>query len=474
MGILTVIEGDGEKKHAATSHLQGELLNLFEHDIEPLAQTYAISSLVHTPAMAWKPLVLLMGDHSAGKSSLVNNILGFPLQPEGQEKSQHDFTVITGFRADDAAELGAAGAVLEEKRGDALIGDELYPFANLSRFGAPFAKHFVLKKVNLPRLANIALIDTPPLVRGEASYGADSGGEVRGEAIAALAALADMIVVFFDPHRPWDYPDTYNYLKSSMPEAVIEKKCVYVLNRIDTCTHLGDFLKVYGSLYWRLARTVSQEEMPKLFLTYSKAHTRTEASGKKSFINEISSDQHALERTIFDAAVVRLQHIAEYLQVQNRNLLLMVQIHQRFYQKNKNYVLKWAFAALLLSAASAGAGWYYAKNAMAATTEINEQLTIGIAAASGCLFFLLLLLIINKVGKKYARRNWLETLDDEVPLESSEQRATWMMVKGPLRRFLGDFAAHKIPMKKLKRDLRQLEKAAHTLGEELVPAIKDL
>ncbi len=478
MGHLIALEGNGDNKSAATTHLQGELVTLFEQEIEPLASKFALSTVLSSPTMVWKPLVLLMGDHSAGKSSFINNLLGISLQPEGQEKSQHGFTVITGFRPDDGGDSLSMGATLEEKHGDSLINDELYPFGNLGSLGQAFSKQFALKKSHLPRLANLALIDTPPMVTSEGTLGTDNE-ELRIQALMALANLADVLVVFFDPHRPWNFSATYERLKRGMPEATLSKKSIFVLNRIDTCTHLQDFLEVYGSLYWHLAQTLTQSEVPRLFLTYSRAHSLQEAVGKKSFLNELSNDQHALEQAIFAAPILRLHHMAAFMAKQSHHLKLFLTAVVDFHQKNSRFLWKWVSLAFLSSAGAAAGGWYVAHQAKLISSGAGEaSLNSGlIAGGAGLLLFLLLLLLINKVAKRYAQRRWLESLEDqeeEALQHPVAERPEWLAIAKPLYQYLGEFSQHKKSLKQLKKELKQVERAGQTLNEELNPAIEDL
>ena len=79
------------------------------------------------------PFVLLLGNHSSGKSSFINYVLGRPVQATGVAPTDDGFTVIK------------PGAQDVDRAGASFVGDPAMGFAPLRSFGPPFMSHFKLK-----------------------------------------------------------------------------------------------------------------------------------------------------------------------------------------------------------------------------------------------------------------------------------------------------------------------------------------
>ena len=79
------------------------------------------------------PFVLLLGNHSSGKSSFINYVLGREVQATGVAPTDDGFTVI------------APGAEDADRDGPSFIGDPSLGFGELRKFGPQFMSHFHLK-----------------------------------------------------------------------------------------------------------------------------------------------------------------------------------------------------------------------------------------------------------------------------------------------------------------------------------------
>jgi hypothetical protein len=79
------------------------------------------------------PFVLLLGNHSSGKSSFINFVLGRPVQATGVAPTDDGFTVIK------------PGAQDVDRDGASFVGDPAMGFGPLRSFGPPFMSHFKLK-----------------------------------------------------------------------------------------------------------------------------------------------------------------------------------------------------------------------------------------------------------------------------------------------------------------------------------------
>jgi Dynamin family len=79
------------------------------------------------------PLVLLVGNHSSGKSSFINYVVGRTVQTAGVAPTDDCFTIL------------APGRVDRDQDGPAVIGDPHLGFAALQQFGPTLVHHTVLK-----------------------------------------------------------------------------------------------------------------------------------------------------------------------------------------------------------------------------------------------------------------------------------------------------------------------------------------
>lgn len=79
------------------------------------------------------PYVLLLGNHSSGKSSFINYLVGRPVQATGVAPTDDGFTVIS------------PGASDADRDGASFIGDPAMGFSPLRAFGPALTSHFKVK-----------------------------------------------------------------------------------------------------------------------------------------------------------------------------------------------------------------------------------------------------------------------------------------------------------------------------------------
>ena len=143
------------------------------------------------------PLVLVLGNHSSGKSTFINYALGRQVQNTGVAVTDDGFTIIKPSETDDTM------------HGPAFLSAEHEGFSPLRRFGPDFANHFVLKLKRNLQLSELMFIDSPGMIDAKGATSAESGRE-RGYdflgAVKWLAHQADVILFFFDPAKPGPAP----------------------------------------------------------------------------------------------------------------------------------------------------------------------------------------------------------------------------------------------------------------------------
>lgn len=134
--------------------------------------------------VAWprrKLVVMLVGNHSVGKSSFINWYLQEAVQATGVAIETHGFALVT------------SGRRRETLRGPAT----LRLFAHLGRLAELGALHALTTEISPSRARAfplLTLVDTPGLVDGGFEYAFDVEACVH-----ELAAHADLVLAFFDP-----------------------------------------------------------------------------------------------------------------------------------------------------------------------------------------------------------------------------------------------------------------------------------
>lgn len=168
------------------------LKQLYATKLRPLEKKACYHTL-REPALsdAWfdaRPIVLLLGQYSVGKTSFIRYLLGrdFPSQHIGPEPTTDRFVVV---------EYGDQNKVTP---GNALTSQPDTPFFSLRHHGAKFLDRLEAASVPAPILRRITLVDSPGVQAGEKQKG-------RGydflEVIKWWAQHSDRIVLLFDPNK---------------------------------------------------------------------------------------------------------------------------------------------------------------------------------------------------------------------------------------------------------------------------------
>ena len=75
--------------------LQKQLQTKVKKKLEPLFARYKMDFGGIDAALKWKPIVLIIGNYSSGKSTLINELVGQHIQRTGQAPTDDSFTIIT-------------------------------------------------------------------------------------------------------------------------------------------------------------------------------------------------------------------------------------------------------------------------------------------------------------------------------------------------------------------------------------------
>jgi len=196
-----------------------------------------------------KPLVLLLGQYSVGKTSFIRYLLGrdFPGQRIGPEPTTDRFTAILHGDQDRIVP------------GAALCSQTDRPFRGLAPFGNNFLSRLEGVELDSPVLHNVTLVDTPGILAGlkqaRRNYDYD-------EVMKWFAERADLIIVMFDAHKLDISDELKRVIQSLGPHA---DKVRVVLNKADG-VDTQQLLRVYGALMWSLGKVMDTPEVARVYV----------------------------------------------------------------------------------------------------------------------------------------------------------------------------------------------------------------
>ncbi|CAI9086866.1 OLC1v1020787C1 [Oldenlandia corymbosa var. corymbosa] len=236
-----------------TSVVDG-LKRLYFEKLKPLEVTYRFNdfgspSLTSSDFDA-KPMVMLLGQYSTGKTTFIKHLLGcsYPGAHIGPEPTTDRFIAVMSG-PDERSIPGNTIAVHEEM-----------PFTGLSTFGGAFLSKFECSQMPHPLLDHITFVDTPGVLSGEKQR-TQRSYDFTG-VISWFAAKADLILLLFDPHK-LDISDEFNRVISSLRGN--DDKIRVVLNKADQ-VDTQQLMRVYGALMWSLGKILNTPEVVRVYI----------------------------------------------------------------------------------------------------------------------------------------------------------------------------------------------------------------
>lgn len=437
--------------------LRAELLGLVEDALSPVARRYGYSEVPLETNIKWRPLVLILGNYSSGKSTLINELLGLQVQETGQAPTDDSFTVLTFDE-----ETPGSVRVTEERDGKVLLNDPQYPFLGLKKHGQRFASHFRLKLINSPFLRHLALIDTPGMLDSIAEK--DRGYDYQ-EVIGDLAQIADLVLVLFDPHKAGTVREAHASLRDTLPSRTFEDRVVFVMNRIDECESLNDLLRVYGTLCWNLSQMLGRKDIPQIRLTYSASAGK---GPKPEYLKFLANQRDELRRQISEAPRYRLDHLAAYAEMHGERLGHLLEALLSYERRRTLFKLKANLVAAFFAAVLAS-GIGFALFLQGATGGSPEMSAAAGLLAFALLYGIALLAVVPRLVTTLHRR-LLADVDSLTDLDLQSRRDTWAHVRPLVVRQL-ERTAGKLSAREVRAELdavrRVLKKGAKEIREAL-------
>ena len=230
-----------------------EKINRLLRRFRPLADAYGFAFTCGGVTVGGKPNVLFLGNHSAGKSTFINHLLGgAPVQDTGVAPTDDGFTFIRFGQEED------------DINGPAALAHLGADFSALNRLGNRFLNRIRVKIRNRETLNRVNLIDSPGMID-------TAGGETKRDydfmsAVRRLAEAADVIILMFDPDKPGTTGETLSCLRECL--LGMEFKLHILLNKADCFQNMNDFARACGALCWNLARAMRTKDLPRIYTTY--------------------------------------------------------------------------------------------------------------------------------------------------------------------------------------------------------------
>ena len=446
--------------------LRSEILEMVERFLSPVALRYGYSDAPLETNIKWRPLVLVLGNYSSGKSTLINEFLEAEVQKTGQAPTDDSFTIIT---YEDAPENNDTIRVVEERDGKFLLNDPEFPFESLKKHGQRFASHFRLKRVNSGFLKDIAIIDTPGML--DSITERDRGYNYQ-DVIGDFAHIADLVLVLFDPHKAGTVREAYTSLRDTLPSRTFEDRVLYVLNRIDECESLIDLLRVYGTLCWNLSQMTGRKDIPMIHLTYS---PRATAKKKYHIEHDLSHLQHLenqreeLKKAILQAPRHRLDNLATFVETHGERLSLLLEALVNYRRRYRKASLKYAAFGIGIGLLGAGGGLF----GLMSTPLLGGMDPLMLTAVGGGIFaavFAVWMTVLKKYFNSRFLKKTLKNLSTLIKLNTQTRRDTWERIKS----LVSDYLTRKngqYSLKEVKKEYSEVrmvfERGTHDIREAL-------
>ncbi len=191
------------------------------------------------------PIVFVLGNHSSGKSSFINHVIGRKTQETGVAPTDDGFTLIVGGTRD------------VDQNGPAVVGDPTLGFGGLRQHGTALINHLHLKVRQGLKLSGVMIIDSPGMIDAPqtvaAATGASGGvaaapdartrdrGYDFGAVVKWMAERADVVLLFQDPAKPGTTGETLHIMTTALAGA--DYKLSIILNKCDQFSTVHDFAR---------------------------------------------------------------------------------------------------------------------------------------------------------------------------------------------------------------------------------------
>ncbi|XP_077221059.1 EH domain-containing protein 1 isoform X2 [Tasmannia lanceolata] len=238
---------------AVTSIIDG-LKRLYIEKLKPLEVTYRfndfVSPLLTNSDFDAKPMVMLLGQYSTGKTTFIKHLLktSYPGAHIGPEPTTDRFVVVM------------SGPDERSIPGNTIAVQADMPYSGLTTFGTAFLSKFQCSQMPHKLLEHITFVDTPGVLSGEKQR-TQRSYDFTG-VTSWFAAKCDLILLLFDPHK-LDISDEFRRVIGSLRGH--DDKIRVVLNKSDQ-VDTQQLMRVYGALMWSLGKVLNTPEVMRVYI----------------------------------------------------------------------------------------------------------------------------------------------------------------------------------------------------------------
>jgi GTPase SAR1 family protein len=427
--------------------------DIYESHIQGLARKFKLTPEPTRTEINQSPLVLVIGNHSSGKSSFINHILDLEVQRTALAPMDDGFTLLSYGEG-------------EELDGAAIVSNDSWPYQGLQSFGPGLVSHLVMKRRPSDILKALNIVDSPGMIdaRIDPSAGVhDRGYDFLG-VVRWFAERADVILLFFDPDNPGTTGETLKILNEALSD--LDHKLELIMNKVDRFSSHRDFARGYGALCWNLARAIPRLDLPHINIIYLRGHDTPETHLP---LEDFDNAREEVIEKVRNAPAKRVDNIVTHLYEYARLLRVHVQVIEVV--RGQYSTMLWGSRAVILGIASLGLGL------------TGVIYTASPDSVSGCLSALILTVVISALIF-FVSRVLLKRYEEELSqglnttfesafgqelvlgTHSDDLRALWQQVKARTRLVVGSGSLSSLPKVRAK-ELEQLNHAITMLLPKL-------
>ena len=277
------------------------------------------------------PYVLFLGNHSSGKSSFINYLLG--------DTSVQDVGIAP---TDDAFTFLLYGEEERDVVGPAAL--EMLPaeLARLNDFGPELVQRVRVKVRKRDVLRNVVLEDSPGMI--DASEKSISRGYDFFGVIKFLAEITDLVLMMFDPDKPGTTGEAVEAMTGPLTGFFFKLRLIF--NKCDRFTSMYDYARAYGALCWNLAHALPIKDLPKIYNCYLPG--RAPAAGATINLHDFDALREEIVNEIKSANARR----ADNIQMAVNKDLTCLEMHVRMAVRVRRALARYQWAAWALLAGS--------------------------------------------------------------------------------------------------------------------------
>lgn len=230
------------------------LQRLYREKLLPVEREHGFhefySSELNNAAFSSRPMVLVLGPYSTGKSTFIKHLLGrdYPGLNIGPEPTTDRF-VATIFGERD-----------QRIPGNAAVADKSLPFDELSKFGNGFLQRFEVAKLSSPVLKSIVMVDSPGVLAGEKQR-IKRGYEFEDVA-KWFADRSDLVLLLFDVSKMTISDELRRVILAVKGN---DQKIRIILNKADQVPS-GQLMRIYGAMMWTLKEVIDTPEVSRVYI----------------------------------------------------------------------------------------------------------------------------------------------------------------------------------------------------------------